>query len=552
MIQIKNRTMVIPKMDRYIGTTQDNHAESRIFQIERYTSSTADISNLTFKLATKDEKGNANLIYLEKAVEEDRVILTWTISENDVGTSGTMLAQIKAFDEMGTLRWNSFIGVFYVEKNLNMPDVSQEQLSDYEVMLQKVTKALEELDGAMIASVDMEDGNLIITFADETTESFYVKGEQGPGGTVTLGDVTYTESTEYPKISQRGTPENRIFDFELPLTGPQGEQGEAATIQIGQVTTGEPGTQAAVTNSGTQSAAVLDFSIPRGEPGEQGEAATIQIGQVTTGEPGTQAAVTNSGTQNAAVLDFTIPKGADGEAGEASMETVLTYDTPDSYTAPKTGDKMNTWLGKVTKGLADFFTSLDAKVNKSSVLEDYGSIMSNQTEGFWADALAIKAGFNAKANASHSHTKAQITDFSHTHDDRYYTESEINNKINALNASITAVQTTANAAMPKTGGTFSGSVTVGGGIEIRDTSPHIDFHFNKSSADYTSRIIEDISGTLDFYGSNNGGSIRQASSRGVRGFVVSCESFPITLVWTGSTLDAYVQNNYVGHVQLTP
>ncbi len=507
MIQIKNRTMVIPKMDRYIGTTQDNHAESRIFQIERYTSSTADISNLTFKLATKDEKGNANLIYLEKAVEEDRVILTWTISENDVGTSGTMLAQIKAFDEMGTLRWNSFIGVFYVEKNLNMPDVSQEQLSDYEVMLQKVTKALEELDGAMIASVDMEDGNLIITFADETTESFYVKGEQGPGGTVTLGDVTYTESTEYPKISQRGTPENRIFDFELPLTGPQGEQGEAATIQIGQV---------------------------------------------TTGEPGTQAAVTNSGTQNAAVLDFTIPKGADGEAGEASMETVLTYDTPDSYTAPKTGDKMNTWLGKVTKGLADFFTSLDAKVNKSSVLEDYGSIMSNQTEGFWADALAIKAGFNAKANASHSHTKAQITDFSHTHDDRYYTESEINNKINALNASITAVQTTANAAMPKTGGTFSGSVTVGGGIEIRDTSPHIDFHFNKSSADYTSRIIEDISGTLDFYGSNNGGSIRQASSRGVRGFVVSCESFPITLVWTGSTLDAYVQNNYVGHVQLTP
>lgn len=35
------------------------------------------------------------------------------------------------------------------------------------------------------------------------------------------------------------------------------------------------------------------------------------------------------------------------------------------------------------------------------------------------------------AAASHTHTKSQITDFAHTHDDRYYTESEINTKLNA-------------------------------------------------------------------------------------------------------------------------
>ena len=33
------------------------------------------------------------------------------------------------------------------------------------------------------------------------------------------------------------------------------------------------------------------------------------------------------------------------------------------------------------------------------------------------------------AAASHTHTKSQITDFAHTHDDRYYTESEINSKL---------------------------------------------------------------------------------------------------------------------------
>lgn len=39
------------------------------------------------------------------------------------------------------------------------------------------------------------------------------------------------------------------------------------------------------------------------------------------------------------------------------------------------------------------------------------------------------------ASASHSHTKSQITDFAHTHDDRYYTESEIDTKLSGKAAS---------------------------------------------------------------------------------------------------------------------
>lgn len=36
-----------------------------------------------------------------------------------------------------------------------------------------------------------------------------------------------------------------------------------------------------------------------------------------------------------------------------------------------------------------------------------------------------------KANKSHTHTKSEITDFDHTHDDRYYTESEVDAKLSA-------------------------------------------------------------------------------------------------------------------------
>lgn len=48
--------------------------------------------------------------------------------------------------------------------------------------------------------------------------------------------------------------------------------------------------------------------------------------------------------------------------------------------------------------------------------------------------------------------------------------------------------------------------TNGGAIEIVGTIPHIDFHYNKSSADYTSRIIETASGLLSLTGKMRGGT----------------------------------------------
>lgn len=44
---------------------------------------------------------------------------------------------------------------------------------------------------------------------------------------------------------------------------------------------------------------------------------------------------------------------------------------------------------------------------------------------------------NAKfSKIGHKHTKADITDFAHDHDGRYYTETEIDTKVSALNSAI--------------------------------------------------------------------------------------------------------------------
>lgn len=44
--------------------------------------------------------------------------------------------------------------------------------------------------------------------------------------------------------------------------------------------------------------------------------------------------------------------------------------------------------------------------------------------------------------------------------------------------------------------TFNGSIITKSGVELYYSTPFIDFHFGNSSTDYTSRIIESVSGTL--------------------------------------------------------
>ena len=156
--------------------------------------------------------------------------------------------------------------------------------------------------------------------------------------------------------------------------------------------------------------------------------------------------------------------------------------------------------------------------------------------------MALK---NTKFNpTSHTHSKSQITDFptslknpnsisiklnggtattydgsaaksinitpssigaaasSHSHDDRYYTETEMDSKLSGY--------------LPLSGGTVKGKTTFKDvidtvGIEIYHTkTPFIDFHYeNDGTTDYTSRIIENAKGVLNINGAtfSMGGSV---------------------------------------------
>lgn len=69
----------------------------------------------------------------------------------------------------------------------------------------------------------------------------------------------------------------------------------------------------------------------------------------------------------------------------------------------------------------------------------------------------VLEGINTKfTKVGHKHTKADITDFAHTHDDRYYTESEIDAKVNALNTAISGKSDTTHTHK------YAGSASAGG------------------------------------------------------------------------------------------
>lgn len=118
MIKIHGRGFVIPKEERYIGTSYDTNSESRIFELDRAKVNSVDMSALSFRLDFEYENGEKNTTYLEKEIMDDVLHLIWNIIDRDIPYPGTVKFQIRAFDIEGTVRWNSLLDVFYVEPTI--------------------------------------------------------------------------------------------------------------------------------------------------------------------------------------------------------------------------------------------------------------------------------------------------------------------------------------------------------------------------------------------------------------------------------------------------
>ena len=96
--------------------------------------------------------------------------------------------------------------------------------------------------------------------------------------------------------------------------------------------------------------------------------------------------------------------------------------------------KAKTWIAEqitteVTAKIAEIVANAPEDLDTLKEIADWIKNHANDAAAMNTEILANTEAINGKADKIHTHTKSQITDFDHTHDDRYYTESEIDEKL---------------------------------------------------------------------------------------------------------------------------
>ena len=103
--------------------------------------------------------------------------------------------------------------------------------------------------------------------------------------------------------------------------------------------------------------------------------------------------------------------------------------------------KAKTWIAgqitaEVTAKIAEIVANAPEDLDTLKEIADWisahandASAMNTQINTNKSDISALKTSVAGKADTGHTHTKSQITDFAHTHDDRYFTETEVTNKL---------------------------------------------------------------------------------------------------------------------------
>ncbi|MBI6666927.1 peptidase S74 [Pseudomonas syringae] len=90
-----------------------------------------------------------------------------------------------------------------------------------------------------------------------------------------------------------------------------------------------------------------------------------------------------------------------------------------------------------------------------------------------------------------------------------------------------------------------------GGLELSNISPYIDFHYNNTAADYDVRLINQSAGVLTLQGAMQvTGRLESAGTWCRAGLSAGRGGTVYNYNWTGSNVDVWIDNTYVGTMTL--
>lgn len=146
MITVKGRELMIPPMERKIGTTYDESAEVRIFRIDRVTAGGIDLSYLNYRLDLEYQGEQKDTSLLDVEVQDECILLTWTIPHSCLTTAGTVWIAIRGYDDNGTVKWATNRGSVYVEDTIDTPGSNPTGLTELEQLERRIDEKTETLD----------------------------------------------------------------------------------------------------------------------------------------------------------------------------------------------------------------------------------------------------------------------------------------------------------------------------------------------------------------------------------------------------------------------
>ena len=146
MITVVGRKLIIPETDKQIGTTYDNNSEVRHLRINRITTGGVDLSNLRFKLDLEYADTTLDTCLLDVEVQDEYVLLTWTIPAACLTHKGTVWIAIRGYDENGTVKWATNRGAVYAGHTIFDGEAYSGHLAEFEQLEERITQKIEILD----------------------------------------------------------------------------------------------------------------------------------------------------------------------------------------------------------------------------------------------------------------------------------------------------------------------------------------------------------------------------------------------------------------------
>ena len=230
------------------------------------------------------------------------------------------------------------------------------------------------------------------------------------------------------------------------------------------------------------------------------------------------AKVPNTRTVNGKALSADITLSASDVGAADSSHTHPSYVNQNAFSNVKVGSTTvaadtatdtleiaaGTGISVAGDATNDKVTITNSGVRSISTGSTNGTISVN-TNGASAD-VAVKGLGSAAYTNSGAYAPA-----SHSHDDRYYTESEIDTKVSTLNTAIngkaasshthsisnvTNLQTTLDEKLPKSGGTVTGNITLDNSSSAQSGEPYLQWGTVGSNAPYIGFAHDQSDGTF--------------------------------------------------------